>query len=67
VVVRDGGHLVMLEHPAVVTAHLEELVLRAARSRDQISARRRTGVPRPGAPGHTVTAVRHSRRRDSCG
>lgn len=32
VVVRDGGHLVMLEHPEVVTPHLQALIERARRS-----------------------------------
>jgi len=32
VVVRDGGHLVMLEHPEVVTPHLTALVQRAERA-----------------------------------
>lgn len=32
VVVRDGGHLVMLEHPELVTPHLQALVERARRA-----------------------------------
>ncbi len=42
VVVRDGGHLVMLEHPEVVTPHLRALVDRAARAvpRRRVRARR---------------------------
>ena len=33
VVVRHAGHLVMLEHPDVVTEHLRDLVVRALRGR----------------------------------
>jgi pimeloyl-ACP methyl ester carboxylesterase len=44
VVVRDGGHLVMLEHPAVVTPHLVALIDRARRARTPYRRRlRRTG------------------------
>ena len=42
VVVRDAGHLVMLEHPEVVTEHLIDLVERARRMRDRPREERRT-------------------------
>jgi pimeloyl-ACP methyl ester carboxylesterase len=52
VVVADGGHLVMLEHPEVVTPHLIALVDRARRAAGPRSAR-------------TVRAGRRSRRAAS--
>ena len=55
VVVRDGGHLLMLEHPDVVNSHLAELIARALRSAahpHRTTPRRRFRVPR------TVTPVR---------
>ncbi len=45
-VVPDAGHLVMLEHPDVVTAALEELLRRASRSVGQRPARRSAGASR---------------------
>jgi pimeloyl-ACP methyl ester carboxylesterase len=63
VVVRDGGHLVMLEHPAVVTAHLEELVARALRARGHQRGRGGAGDRSP-RPRNTVTPMRWHRRRD---
>jgi pimeloyl-ACP methyl ester carboxylesterase len=61
VVVRNAGHLVMLEHPEVVTMHLIELVERSVRERDTTSAERRR-VP---LGRRTVTPVRRrGRRRD---
>ncbi|MGZ4612606.1 MAG: alpha/beta fold hydrolase [Kineosporiaceae bacterium] len=61
VVVRDAGHLVMLEHPEVVTMHLVELVERARRMRDTTSEERRR-VP---LVRRTVTPMRRrGRRRD---
>jgi len=54
VVVRDAGHLVMLEHPEVVTMNLVELVERALRRRDTTyQERRRVPLVR-----RTVTPVR---------
>jgi pimeloyl-ACP methyl ester carboxylesterase len=59
VVVRDGGHLVMLEHPDVVTTHLVELIERSLRHRDTTPAeRRRLPLVR-----RTVTPVRRRGRR----
>jgi pimeloyl-ACP methyl ester carboxylesterase len=44
VVVRDGGHLVMLEHPGIVTPHLVALIERARRAGAPSRRRlRRTG------------------------
>jgi pimeloyl-ACP methyl ester carboxylesterase len=57
VVVRGGGHLVMLEHPGVVDDHVLELAERAARSADKGGRSRRTGWGR-----RTVTPVREHRR-----
>jgi pimeloyl-ACP methyl ester carboxylesterase len=61
VVVRHAGHLVMLEHPEVVTMHLLDLVERATRERDTTSAeRQRLPLVR-----RTVTPVgRRGRRQD---
>jgi pimeloyl-ACP methyl ester carboxylesterase len=57
VVVRQGGHLLMLEHPDVVTGHLVELVERALRAAE-------TGPShRPGLMRRTVTPLRRRRRR----
>jgi pimeloyl-ACP methyl ester carboxylesterase len=61
VVVRDAGHLIMLEHPDVVTNHLTELIERSLRSRGRVDASsgRRPRVRR------TVTPLRRrGRRRD---
>jgi pimeloyl-ACP methyl ester carboxylesterase len=61
VVVHGGGHLLMLEHPEVVTMHLVELIERSLRHRDTTPAeRRRLPLVR-----RTVTPVRRrGRRRD---
>jgi pimeloyl-ACP methyl ester carboxylesterase len=61
VVVRDSGHLIMLEHPELVTMHLIDLVERSLRHRDTTPAeRRRLPLVR-----RTVTPVRRrGRRRD---
>jgi pimeloyl-ACP methyl ester carboxylesterase len=61
VVVRESGHLLMLEHPEVVTMHLIDLVDRSLRHRDTTSEeRRRLPLVR-----RTVTPVRRrGRRRD---
>jgi pimeloyl-ACP methyl ester carboxylesterase len=59
VVVRNAGHLVMLEHPEVVTMHIVDLIERARRTRDTTSAERRR-VP---LVRHTVTPVRRRGRR----
>lgn len=62
VVVHRGGHLVMLEHPGIVTAHLEELIARAQRARGGTRPR---GTRRPSRPvTRTVTAVRRRHRRE---
>jgi pimeloyl-ACP methyl ester carboxylesterase len=61
VVVRHSGHLLMLEHPEVVTMHLTDLVERAERS---AAARSQEGQ-HVSAPPRTVTPVRRrGRRRD---
>jgi pimeloyl-ACP methyl ester carboxylesterase len=49
VVVRQGGHLVMLEHPDVVTGHLAELVARSLRA-----------AGKPSGPGRRSGRVRRS-------
>ena len=61
VVVRHSGHLLMLEHPDVVTMHLVELVERAERSAaPRFEERRRVNASR-----RTVTPMRRrGRRRD---
>jgi pimeloyl-ACP methyl ester carboxylesterase len=61
VVVRDSGHLLMLEHPEVVTMHLIDLVERSLLHRDTTPAERgRLPLVR-----RTVTPVRRrGRRRD---
>jgi pimeloyl-ACP methyl ester carboxylesterase len=59
VVVRDSGHLLMLEHPEVVTMHLIDLVERSLLHRDTTSAERgRLPLVR-----RTVTPVRRRGRR----
>jgi pimeloyl-ACP methyl ester carboxylesterase len=64
VMVHDAGHLLMLEHPEVVTMHLIDLVERSSRARDT-SAREQRRVP---ATRRTVTPVRRrGRRRDPSG
>jgi pimeloyl-ACP methyl ester carboxylesterase len=57
VVVRDGGHLVMLEHPDVVTGHLGDLIERASRSHGRQAEHLR--MPRV---RRTVTSLRRRRR-----
>jgi pimeloyl-ACP methyl ester carboxylesterase len=52
VVVRRAGHLLMLEHPDVLTGHLVELVERAMRAVPQ----------RPGRVRRTVTPLRRKHR-----
>jgi len=61
VVVRDSGHLLMLEHPEVVTMHLIDLIERSLLHRDTTLAERgRLPLVR-----RTVTPVRRrGRRRD---
>ncbi len=65
VVVREGGHLLMLEHPEVVNAHLHELIARALRAgRENPDAARggRGPVRRPSSVRRTVTSLRRRRR-----
>jgi pimeloyl-ACP methyl ester carboxylesterase len=62
VVVRDGGHLLMLEHPQVVTGHLVELVDRALRAGAAQGARRYGTRAR-----RTVMPLRGRRRRRDAG
>ena len=57
VVVRDGGHLLMLEHPDVVTAHLTDLIERALRSQT-----REPGAARIPLVRRTITSLRRRRR-----
>jgi pimeloyl-ACP methyl ester carboxylesterase len=61
IVVRGSGHLLLLEHPDVVTTHLLDLIERSVRRRDTRPAERgRLPVVR-----RTVTPVRRrGRRRD---
>lgn len=56
VVVRDAGHLVMLEHPEVVSGHLGELVERSLRSHAEGRPRRLPSIRR------TVTSLRRRQR-----
>jgi pimeloyl-ACP methyl ester carboxylesterase len=64
VVVKDAGHLVMLEHPQIVTMHLIDLVDRSLRSQGASSREQR----RAPATRRTVTPVRRrGRRRDPSG
>ena len=60
VVVRDAGHLMLLEHPDVVTEHLVGLIDRALRS----AAGRPDSPPGRGRPGvrRTVTSLRRRAR-----
>ena len=64
VVVQNAGHLLMLEHPEVVTMYLVDLVQRSLRGRQATSEQ-----PRRVLPGRrTVTPVRRrGRRRDASG
>jgi pimeloyl-ACP methyl ester carboxylesterase len=59
VVVRDGGHLLMLEHPDVVTGHLIELIERSLRSHGRTDVQRRPRRPRV---RRTITSLRRRRR-----
>ena len=64
VVVKDSGHLLMLEHPRIVTMHLVDLVERSLRSQGASSREQRRAV----ATRRTVTHVRRrGRRRDPSG
>lgn len=56
IVVRDGGHLVMLEHPEVVTGHLIEMIERSLRTHGESRRRRLPSIRR------TVTSLRRRRR-----
>lgn len=58
VVVPNGGHLLMLEHPAVVNAHLAELIARALGG----AAREQLPVRRPSPVRRTVASLRRRRR-----
>lgn len=59
VVVRHAGHLVFLEHPEVVTGHLQDLIDRAVRG-----STRGSGVASRPGPRRTVSTVgRRPRRR----
>ena len=60
VVVRQGGHLLMLEHPEVVTGHLVELVERSLRAHEGRDGPGRRG----GKVRRTVTPLRRRRRRN---
>ena len=62
VVVRDAGHLLMLEHPEVVNGHLAELVDRALRAHRQPD-RKRYGT----RARRTVMPLRRRRRRRDAG
>ncbi len=63
VVVQDGGHLLMLEHPQVVTGHLVELLDRAMRPQAAPGGRRYGTRAR-----RTVMPLRRRRRgRDAGG
>lgn len=57
VVVRDGGHLIMLEHPDIVTGHLADLVERSLRS--LATGRRARRLP---SVRRTVTSLRRRPR-----
>jgi pimeloyl-ACP methyl ester carboxylesterase len=64
VVVKDSGHLLMLEHPRIVTMHLLDLVQRSLRNVGAPSSEQR----RASATRRTVTPVRRrGRRRDPSG
>jgi pimeloyl-ACP methyl ester carboxylesterase len=62
VVVRDGGHLVMLEHPEVVTPHLVALVDRARRAGLRAGGSGRRAAARA-STGRTVGGARDGRGR----
>jgi pimeloyl-ACP methyl ester carboxylesterase len=64
VVVKDSGHLLMLEHPQIVTLHLLDLVRRSLRAHGTTSREPRRAT----ATRRTVTPVRRrGRRRDPSG
>jgi pimeloyl-ACP methyl ester carboxylesterase len=64
IVVKESGHLLMLEHPRIVTMHLIDLVQRSLRAQGASSAEQR----RAPATRRTVTPVRRrGRRRDPSG
>jgi hypothetical protein len=64
VVVADAGHLVMLEHPRIVTLHLLDLIERSLRAQG-LGGREQRRAP---ATRRTVTPVRRrGRRRDASG
>jgi pimeloyl-ACP methyl ester carboxylesterase len=64
VVVKDAGHLLMLEHPQIVTLHLLDLVRRSLRAQGPTSREPRRAT----ATRRTVTPVRRrGRRRDPSG
>ena len=64
VVVAEAGHLLMLEHPQIVTMHLLDLVQRSLRAQGTTSREQR----RAPATRRTVTPVRRrGRRRDPSG
>jgi pimeloyl-ACP methyl ester carboxylesterase len=64
VVVKDAGHLVMLEHPRIVTMHLIDLVERSLGTQGASWTEQR----RASATRRTVTPVRRrGRRRDPSG
>jgi pimeloyl-ACP methyl ester carboxylesterase len=64
VVVKDAGHLLMLEHPQIVTLHLLDLVRRSLRAQGPTSPEPRRAT----ATRRTVTPVRRrGRRRDPSG
>jgi pimeloyl-ACP methyl ester carboxylesterase len=67
VVVRDGGHLLMLEHPDVVTGHLVDLIERSLRSYGRAGSAERTAhdgvLHRRPLVRRTVTSLRGRRRR----
>jgi hypothetical protein len=58
VVVRHGGHLLMLEHPGVVDEHVIDLAERSA----QLARKGGNGTRRTAWGRRTVTPVRQRRR-----
>ncbi|WP_088320808.1 alpha/beta fold hydrolase [Kineosporia sp. R_H_3] len=62
VVVKDSGHLLMLEHPQIVNGHLAELVDRALRAHAGLPGRRYGTRAR-----RTVMPLRRRRRRRDAG
>ncbi|NLT56209.1 MAG: alpha/beta hydrolase [Actinomycetales bacterium] len=65
VIVASAGHLVMLEHPGVVNAHLDDLVRRAVRAAGHRGRRpgRGDGKDRVSRPRSVVTPLRRRGRR----